>query len=365
MAMAPSSLPKMSADAHVNEPHDLWYSRLNDDLRTRAPRRIQTDDDGTWSLVIDGSPMGWGDVPAAEAERLEREREGAAAPDVRLAMMREEGINAEVIYPTIGLYLWNITDGVVGSASCKIYNDWLVERLGGQDRIGLTGAIPTWDVDDAIAEVQKNAARGFSAHMLPIHGTPPFNHQQWEPLWAAIAETGMPIVMHQATGHEQLFYRGWGSGLANLVAINTMAPRGAVLLASSGVLERHPDLHFVLVEVNGGWLASTIEYVETYEVSHTSWQKPRLEELPSHYLRQQIHVTFQNDAMAVRNRDVSGIAPLLWGNDYPHADGTYPNSRKVLDELLLDVPVDDATAIVGGTGARLFGFSDEVMSTPA
>jgi predicted TIM-barrel fold metal-dependent hydrolase len=365
MTTAPSSLPKVSADAHVNEPHNLWFDRLADHLKPRAPRRIQTNDDGTWSLVIDGSPLGWGDIQSSEADRLERERIGAAAPDVRLEMMRSEGINAEIIYPTIGLYLWwNVDDPELGTACCRIYNDWLDEHLGGNPRIGLTGPVPTWNVGDAITEIQRNADRGFSAHMLPIHGTPPWNHKQWEPMWAAVAETAMPVVMHQATGHEQLFYRGWGSGLANLVTINTMAPRAAALLASSGVLDRYPDLHVVLVEVNGGWLASTLEYMEEYQRSHGEWQKPRLEALPTDYIRRQVHVTFQNDPLAVRNRDITGVECLLWGNDYPHAEGTWPNSGKVLDELLRDVPTDEAAAIVGGTAGRLFGFSENVLTTP-
>jgi hypothetical protein len=118
----------------------------------------------------------------------------------------------------------------------------------------------------------------------------------------------------------------------------------------------------VLVEVNGGWLASTLEYMEEYQQSHGTWQKPRLELLPTDYIRRQVHVTFQNDPLAVRNRDITGVDCLLWGNDYPHAEGTWPNSGKVLDELLKDVPDDEATAIVGGTAARLFGFSDEVLA---
>ncbi|MGE0878180.1 MAG: amidohydrolase family protein [Acidimicrobiia bacterium] len=362
--MAPSARTKVSADTHVNEPHDLWYTRLDRGLRDKAPRRIQTNDDGTWRLVIDGGPMGWGDMPDTEAKRLEREREAAADPAVRIEAMRVDGINAEVIYPTIGLYLWNITDGDVGTACCRIYNDWIDETMGGQARIGLTGTIPTWNVDAAVAEVERNAERGFVAHMMPIHADPTWNHPQWERLWAAINATGKPVVMHQATGHEQLFYRGWGSGLTNLVAINTMAPRVTVLLASSGVLARYPDLHVILVEVNGGWLGSTIEYVSEYQVSHAKWQKPALDLLPSEYIKRQMHVTFQNDPLAVRNRDITGVECLLWGNDYPHAEGTYPNSAKIVDELFRDVPDQDVAAMIGGTAAKLFGFSDELLATP-
>ena len=50
-------LPKISADAHVDEPHDLWYERLSVDLRDHAPRRILANDEGGWSLVVDGNPI--------------------------------------------------------------------------------------------------------------------------------------------------------------------------------------------------------------------------------------------------------------------------------------------------------------------
>ena len=67
----------------------------------------------------------------------------------------------------------------------------------------------------------------------------------------------IPVVMHQGTGHDMIFYRGWGSATANLLTTQSMAARATALLSCSGVLERHPALHVVLVEVNAGWLAWT------------------------------------------------------------------------------------------------------------
>ncbi len=109
-AMPAADLPKISADSHIDEPHDLWFERLSPDLRDRAPRRIQAEADGGWTLIIDDSPLGWSDVSAEQAAANEDARVAAAAPDVRLDMMRSDGVNAEIIYPTIGLYAWNITD---------------------------------------------------------------------------------------------------------------------------------------------------------------------------------------------------------------------------------------------------------------
>ena len=128
------------------------------------------------------------------------------------------------------------------------------------------------------------------------------------------------------------------------------------------VCERHPDLHVVLVEVNAGWLAWTMSTLDEYYQAHASWSKPKLAELPSHYIGRQIHATFQNDPVAVHNIPLTGTMPLLWGNDFPHPESTYPHSNKVLDDLLVDVDERDAVAITSGNAQRLFGFDRAVLA---
>jgi predicted TIM-barrel fold metal-dependent hydrolase len=363
-AAAISALPKISADAHVDEPHDLWYERMDRALRDLAPRRIETDEAGGWSLVVDGDPIGWSGLTFDEAAENEAARAAAVAPEVRLAMMRTDGINGEIIYPTIGLYAWNITDPRVGEATCRIYNDWILERLGGHARMKVAAMVPTWDVAMAVAEIDRVASHGsVGGLLLPLVGTPEWNLPQWEPLWTVIAESGVPAVMHQGTGHDMIFYRGWGSATANLLATQSMAARATALLSCSGVLERHPALHAVLVEVNAGWIAWTMHTLDEYYQAHQGWAKPKLAALPSHYIRRQIHATFQSDIVAMRNVDFTGADCLLWGNDYPHPESTYPNSREVLSTVLDGVDDVTARAVVGGTAARLFGFADEVCAT--
>jgi len=369
------ALPKISADAHVDEPHDLWESRLPEDLRADAPHQIQSEVDGGWRLVVNGEvdesggqnrePGLGGDTYGSAADENAR-REANTSVDVRLEMMRTEGIHGEVVYPTIGLYVYGIARPDVGEASCRVYNDWIHERLGDDcPRVRHAALVPTWSVDGALAEIARVARRGgVAALMLPLVGTPSWNQPEWEPLWSAIAETGLPMVMHQGTGHDMIFYRGWGSPTANLLATQSMAPRTAALLACSGVLERHPELHAVLVEVNAGWMAWTMNTLDEYFVAHgAAARKPHLPELPSHYLRRQVHATFQRDPVAIASRALTGVDCLMWGNDYPHPEGTYPNSRKVLAETLAGVEADDAAAITGGNARRVFGFDEEILAS--
>ena len=154
--------------------------------------------------------------------------------------MRDEGIAGECIFPTIGLYVWMLTDPDGGEASCRIYNEWIADRLGGRPRFKCAGLVPTWRLETAIAEVARIADAGLGSIMLPAVADPEWNHRRWDPLWSAIEETGLPVVMHQGTGHSMFFYRGPGAGVSNLLATQSIAPRAAALLSTSGVLARAP-----------------------------------------------------------------------------------------------------------------------------
>ena len=141
----------------------------------------------------------------------------------------------------------------------------------------------------------------------------------------------------------------------------------AGLLAMSGVLADHPRLHFVFVETNAGWLCWAMNTLDQYNEAfkhHLGWVRPVLPEPPSHYMKRQLHGTFQRDPVAIANASQTGIEPLLWGSDYPHHEGTYPHSRKVVQELCAPLAAGDAFAVVSGTAARLFHFDPEVVSTP-
>jgi predicted TIM-barrel fold metal-dependent hydrolase len=369
--MPVADLPKISADAHVNEPHDLWYNRLRPDVRDKAPHHIQDAAHGGWTLVVNGeNSVGLSRQPAEVIQS--KEREAAASPDVRFEMMKVDGISGEIIHPTIGLFVYRITDPEAGAASCRVYNDWIYEKLGGSSpRIKLTALIPTWDVDEAIAEVERMAPLpSIGGLMLPLVGTPPWNDPQWERLWSAITATGKPAVMHQSTGHSFPF-TGLGAVTANMLQMQSMAPQAAALFTCSGILERHPDLQVVLVEVNGGWMAWTMTMLDENYVGITSSmtearstfrRNPELKELPSSYIRRQIHATFQRDPIAIYNREWTGDGALMWGNDFPHNEGTYPDSEKVLEELFKGVPDESAAKIVGGNASQLFGFDESVMS---
>ena len=350
-------LPLVSADAHVAEPRDLWRANLPQDLHQQAMAGITAQDDGGWELLLDSEF-----VPGATDEE---DRVRVNDPIQRMQVMREEGIAAECVFPTVGLYVWMLTDPVGGRISCRIYNEWILDQLARvSPRFACAGLVPTWDVGDAIAEVHWIAEHGLAAPMLPVVSNPTWNHPQWEPLWSAIEEVGLPVVMHQGTGHDMLHYRGPGAAVSNLLATQSMAPRAAALLATSGVLERHPRLHVAFVEFNSGWMAWTAQTLDFYQESFSAygteerpWIRPTLAEPPSFYISRQLHSTFQDDPVGVRNWDLTGPGTVLWGNDFPHGDGVWPDSIATINEQFAGLSPVARRAICFENACRVYGFS--------
>jgi predicted TIM-barrel fold metal-dependent hydrolase len=251
-------------------------------------------------------------------------------------------VTAEVIFPSTALYIWGVADRELGAASCRVYNDWIAGSLAKSERFCCPALIPVYDVDEAVEEMRRGRAMGLKAAMIPMVAEPTYNYPQWEKLWQAAVELDMPVCAHQGTGHDMLHYRGWGSAGVNYLTTQSFAARTAGLFANSGILERHPELKVALVECAGGWLAWVMQALDEARDTFMAFQKPQLAHPPSYYLKRQIFVTFQRDEVAVNNRNLTGVGPLMWGNDYPHHEGTFPHSRATIARVFADVPIEDS-----------------------
>jgi predicted TIM-barrel fold metal-dependent hydrolase len=87
--------------------------------------------------------------------------------------------------------------------------------------------------------------------------------------------------------------------------------------------------------------------------------------LPSDFFRRNVVLSFQEDAIGIRLRDVIGVDNMMWGSDYPHSESTFPQSRKILAEILAGVPVDEQAKIAGGNTARVYKFDAARLTAPA
>jgi predicted TIM-barrel fold metal-dependent hydrolase len=214
------------------------------------------------------------------------------------------------------------------------------------------------DVDDAIAEATRLAEHGCRALFLPARvPSRPYNDAAYDPFWAVAEDLGLPLTFHSGTGHEPRVVRGPGGAVVNyILGAQLDGPMVLLSMAAGGALDRFPGLQLVTVETGAAWLAWIMTQADVIYEDHRTFASPKLSVEPSALIRRQGHATFMFDPVAINNRQVTGIETLMWGNDYPHPEGTWPSSQDVAVEQFAGVDDDDVAAIVAGNAARVFGF---------
>jgi predicted TIM-barrel fold metal-dependent hydrolase len=350
MAVGTELIRVNSGDSHILEPPEIWQA-LPRSMRDRAPRTVQ---EGEREVVyIDGimvrrDPLAW----------LESFRPpGARDLTVRMRDLDDQGIWAEAIFPSTGIWVTLIEDPRLYAACAQVYNDWCAQVVNAHsDRLISAAILPHLDTDDAVAEAQRCAGLGFKAVSLAM--LPPeqrtYNRDLWEPLWAAIEETGMTLCFHAGTGRSVNLPRGPGTAIINYVNVGLDAPRVTTDLVSGGGLDRHPGLKVFFVEVGSAWLPYVGDRMDEAYRQHGFFVRPELSMLPSEIIRRQVYASFQHDRSAVQAVTGMNFPNVLWGSDYPHLEGTYPRTQEVLHELFDGVDAAARERITIGCFNELF-----------
>ena len=365
----------LSSDSHVFEPPDLWTTRIDKPFRDRAPRMVRID--GADQLVIEADQVlsGIGLISNAGARfeapetisglgRFEDVPTGGYDPQQHVADMRLDGVAGEVLYPSQGLFYFKVPDSALMAAIFRAYNDWLADFCSADPaRLKGIAMISLDDVREGTQELERAARRGFAGAMIAEY---PLEHRrydqpEYEPFWAAAESLEMPLSLHTAT-RRQGKIRGAGERtVRDATSRSTKAFYPAISMCDmifSGVFERHPRLEVAIVEFELAWaphVLSSMDY--TYRERHEeALYRFRDGMRPSDFFHRNVFLSFQEDAVGIRLRDVIGVDNLMWGSDYPHSESTFPQSRKFLAEILAGVPEDEQATIVGANTARLYRF---------
>jgi predicted TIM-barrel fold metal-dependent hydrolase len=365
----------LSSDSHVFEPPDLWTTRIDAAFRHRAPRMVRID--GADEIVVEADQVlsGIGLISNAGARfeapetisgrgRFEDVHRGGWDPAQHLADMRLDGVAGEVLYPSQGLFYFRIADPALMSAIFRAYNDWLAEFCRA-DRARLKGIamINLDDVGDGIKELERAARLGLAGAMIteyPLEDRR-YDQPEYEPFWAAAEAVGMPLSLHTATRRQGKVRGSGAKTLRDAASRATKAFYPALSMCDmifSGVFDRHPRLTLAIVEFELAWaphLLDTMDY--TYRERHEeAIYRFKNGMRPSDFFHANVVLSFQEDAIGIRLRDVIGVDNMMWGSDYPHSESTFPQSCRILAEILAGVPEAEQAKIVGGTTARVYGF---------
>ena len=207
--------------------------------------------------------------------------------------------------------------------------------------------------------LQRCAKLGLKGVELGLtHDMTPLWHPDWEPVWHASDDTGLPIHVHTigpAVDRRWLtepgFYRPWLATHISSFQIPMMSVLSSVIFG--GALERHPNMRFVIGESGIGWLPYALERLDF------EWEdqfQDLIPQPPSLYWRRQMYATFQVDRTGLRNLDAIGEDTVMWGSDFPHPDGTWPDSRDLLTPQLEDLSAATKRKILCDNAAELYGF---------
>ncbi len=375
-----SELKIISADSHAEEPEYL-HDRLPAEYWSRRPHTEELN--GLEYFIIDGERPFRSQPPNPMTEEDKRREfrggedtgggflrsEGGVDIPSRLKDMEEDGVSGEVIYPQGTMKMFSSPSPGFQLALAKVYNDFYIETFGEHQDVFIPSAmVPMVDVEAAAGEAGRVGKLGFRSISVPVSNKSlPYNKPEYDPVWATIAEMGVPLSFHVFTSSdvkeddkrplkERIEARDRGDDLSGMVLGMAEAMSPLSLLISAGVLDTHPDLKLVLVECGIGWLAWALYAMDDVFKRRHMWQSPSLEMAPSEYFRRQGYITFGDDPVGLFNRHFTGVDCLMWGSDYPHDEGTWPHSKEVIEETFKDLTAEEKRKIVGENAAALYGF---------
>jgi predicted TIM-barrel fold metal-dependent hydrolase len=376
-----AALRVISADSHVIEPGDLWTQRLNRKFADRAPR-VGTNPigPGYWLTApgINPFPLGpniaTGKSGTALSEHLDKGYEGARPsgwdPVERIKDQEVDGVEAEVLYTTLGMPLFALPDVELQTACFAVYNDWLAEFCSySPHRLIGSALIALHDVGGAVRELERCHKKGLRAAMISAAAPDdrPYSSRDYDPFWQTAAELQMPLSLHIITA------RGQSAGVitADIAARTEKDALGMIYLSRymfypadiqvslftlvmGGVLERFPKLRIVSAESDIGWLPHFIFRLDHGYDKFSGVTMSRLQMQPSDYLKRQMYATFQDDPVGAAAYKFFGADNYMWASDFPHSDSTWPHSLEVIAKDFAEVPQDVTQKIVFDNARKLY-----------
>lgn len=364
------SYPIISADSHITEAPGTYRDYIDAKWRDKAPRMEYLDKVGD-AFLIEGfkRPVALGLVAAAgkpaeelriSGVRFEELHRGGWDPDARMADQLRDGVDAEIIYPTVGMVLCNHPDMDYKKACFDAYNRWITEYCGKHPaRLLGCGQTAMRSPEEGIEDLKSIHALGLRGVMMP--GNPAvedYDSRRYDAFWEAAIELGLPLSFHILTDRSSTFgTKIRGPAMNGFLGIVRGCQDIMGTLVLGGVFERHPALKIVCVEADAGWVPHYMYRMDHAYKRHRNWLPAgqTLSKLPSEYFRENIYTTFQDDWVAFRVADLMNWRRLMWANDFPHSDSTWPSSQEMLAEHTRHLTADQKQAILCGNVAELYG----------
>jgi predicted TIM-barrel fold metal-dependent hydrolase len=393
----------ISADCHVDLcwlPPELFTENASSALKERMPFVAEGPQGRHWKTqkganlgLVNGMGSGGRQYIPGKIHRADRMAETGlyedgkrgvrrlTDPDLRVKDQDRDGVQAEVLYGVLGAS-GRLNDPEAAIEVLRVYNEWLAGFCAKQPgRFAGLGAIPNTSIEAGIAEVERIAKRGV-LRGVDIANSPdlkPLWDPYWNPLWEAINATGLPLHFHTVSGYAPDHIRKiqmiggdpTRAALPGMPEVELPVARAAFatsitafqlnmsnILTSmiySGVLEKFPRIRLVLGEAGIGWIPYVLWRMDAEwedQFKDLSLKMP-----PSDYWKRQCYATYQSDPVGVKLLDELNVGNVMWGSDFPHPDGIWPDSKDYVARELGHLPAATRRKIVCENAAKLYGFT--------
>jgi predicted TIM-barrel fold metal-dependent hydrolase len=375
----------ISSDTHAGPPSEAYRDYVDPEFREAFDRDLEQSL-ALRSLVLESA--------SEEQERFRVEweeetgdggRRASYDPATRNAELDREGIAGEVIFPdadvlgggasapfSAGLQSSGELDGTLVQAGARAHNRWLAELCSEspERRCGVATIPIAHDVAWAVAEMERVADAGLRAMLIPtLWGSKPAYHDPvYEPVWSAAADLGLVVNVHSGGASKDILP---GPGMVPIYATEAWwwAARPLWVLLWSGAFDRHPSLRFAITEDGAWWLPDIVERMDEKWIGGHNTRKfgslfrDAVARRPSEYLGVNVFLgasTPSRHEVATRHR--VGVRTLLWGNDFPHPEGTWPHTRTSIRDVFHDVPHDETAQMLGLTAAEVYRFDVDKLA---
>ncbi len=374
--MATADYPVISADSHITEHPETYSKYIDKQWRDKAPRMVDGGEKGDL-FVIDGMPrpIAMGLVAAAGKQpdeitesgvRFDELHRGGWDPAARIGEQEQDGVDAEIIYPTVGMMLCNHPDFDYKKACFDAYNRWIADYCGANPaRLLGCGQTAMRSPEEGMADLKAIQAMGLRGVMMP--GEPAqedYDSEIYNPFWEAAIEMNLPLSFHILT-MKNAHTRGPRINTFLSIIRGNQDIMGTLIFG--GVFERYPELKIVCVEADAGWIPHYMYRMDHAYKRHRNWLAPgtTLSKMPSEYFAENIYSTFQDDWVAFRMANDMNWRRLMWANDFPHSDSTWPWSQDMLAEHTRHLTDEQRRAILCDNVAELYNIDLSTLKVAA
>jgi predicted TIM-barrel fold metal-dependent hydrolase len=378
---------RISADCHLDMPWmppTLFTSEASAEMKDRMPYVTEGPDGPMWvtkkgayfGLLNGVGPGGAKLVPGqnhrvdimAETGLFADGKKGiqrVSDPHLRIKDMDRDGVDAEVIFGILGSAS-KMQDNEAAAHMFMIYNNWLKDFCSHYpDRqIGLA-CIPYGDIDAAVAEIYRTAKMGLRGIEVSCSwDMEPMWHPYWEPLWKAVDDVQLPLHFHTfptVNPKAREMAKGLTARAALFTGVSAFQMGLIHIIAGmmgAGVFERYPRLRVSFGESGVGWIPYALDRMD-FEFEDRFRDLMKLK--PSEYWQRQCKATFQYDVIGpklIGTNNLLTVETLMWGSDYPHTDGIWPESTKYIEKQFEGLSREDIHKITCENAAKFYNLTN-------